>query len=330
MKKIRYFLLLCLFAIITTGCVKYNATMSIKKDKSMDFTIIYAMDKALMSMGGSSSELKEEEFDGLKKAGYSVEKYSDDKYEGFKLSKKFANIDEISTDKDVEFDLSGMEESDSIEPMFKVVKGEKKNTYYAKFKFDSSNSSLSTDTEESDEGDVFLPDENKDLEVTSSDETLTTTGSDEVITTTGEEDDEDLTIGSSDTDLDLSSLTNAMDLSFSVTLPNAAISTNATTKEDGDKKLTWKLDVSGTQTIEFAFEIDANAGNNNLLLYVGIGAGVLVILILIFLLTRKKGPKEIVPVNDNYVEIKNDVNDEVQEEPVPKKETQVVNDNEDA
>ena len=39
MKKIKYLLMLCIFTIISTGCVKYNANMEIKKDKSMDFTI---------------------------------------------------------------------------------------------------------------------------------------------------------------------------------------------------------------------------------------------------------------------------------------------------
>ena len=230
-----------------------------------------------------------------------------------------------------------MQEKEDNKYMFKVVKGEKKNTYYAKFKFDTSDSTLSTDNEESD--DTLLPDKNESIAVTGSAESVTTTGVDEGVTVTNDKDtslddanailEDDTTTGISDSGLDLSSLTSAMDLSFSVNLPNAAISTNATTKEDGDKKLTWKLGTSGQQVIEFAFEIDPNAGNN-LLLYVGIGAGVLVLLIIIFLLTRKKGTKEIVPVNDNHVEIKNDVNESVQEQPVVKEETQVVNENEDA
>ena len=38
MKKIKYLLLLCTISFLFTGCVKFNATMDIKKDKSMDFS----------------------------------------------------------------------------------------------------------------------------------------------------------------------------------------------------------------------------------------------------------------------------------------------------
>ena len=47
MKKIKYILLLCTLTFLLTGCVKYNANMDIKKDKSMDFSIIYALDSSL-------------------------------------------------------------------------------------------------------------------------------------------------------------------------------------------------------------------------------------------------------------------------------------------
>ena len=36
-------LLIALMLILSSGCVKYNVTMDIKKDKSMDFNIIYAI-----------------------------------------------------------------------------------------------------------------------------------------------------------------------------------------------------------------------------------------------------------------------------------------------
>ena len=315
MKKLKYFVLLCLVAIISTGCVKYNATMKINKDKSMDFTIIYALDKSLMSMGGESSSLKEEDFEEVKKAGYTVEKYSQDNYEGFKMTKKISNIDEVSTDQDVEFSLSGMmEESSDNKYMFKVVKNGEKSTYYAKFTFDSNDSSLNNNTEElDDDDDEGLEDFDADVSDVLPDEeddTLTTTGGD------------DLTSG-----MDLSALTGNMDLSFKVNLPNAAISSNATNKENDNKDLTWKLNANGSQTIEFAFELDANAkSDSNLILYIGIGVGVLLVLVLlIFLLTRKKGNKEVVPVADNKVEVNNAVNEAVQQQPVVNQEPQVVN-----
>ena len=271
MKRFKKLLAVLLIAALATGCVKYNATLDIKKDKSMDFTIIYAFDKSIM---GEASTLKEEDFGELKKEGYTIEKYSEGNFEGFKIIKKINNIDEVSTDKDVEFDLSGMmEENEDNKYMFKVVKNGDKNTYYAKFKFDSNDSGLKDeedDDEYTNEGGQALPDEALD----SQEEILDGTTGGAVVPST---DSEDKTDTSSLDDLDLSGMMSNLDLSFNVNLPSKAISSNATTKEDGDKKLSWKLNYSGAQTIEFAFEIDPNASNGNMLLYVGIGAGVLVL-----------------------------------------------------
>ena len=43
-KKVCNFMLLFSLLFIMTGCVKFNANMDIKKDKSMKFEIIYALD----------------------------------------------------------------------------------------------------------------------------------------------------------------------------------------------------------------------------------------------------------------------------------------------
>ena len=268
MKKLKWFLAVCLIAIISTGCVKFNAKMDIKKDKSMDFSIIYAFDKSMMSMMGDSGGLKEEDFDEVKKQGYTVEKYTQDNYEGFKITKKIKNIDEVSTDQDTIFNLSGMmEEKEDNKYMFKVVKGEDKNTYYAKFKFDSNDSGMNDNTNE---GGQALPDENETLtnEVLDSSDTL----------------DANETLDDSN-DIDLSGLTGSMDLSFSVNLPYSAISSNATTKENDGKNLSWKLTSTGKQSIEFAFELKNNESEcNNLLLYIGIGAGVLLLIAIIVII----------------------------------------------
>ena len=40
-------LLIALMLLLSSGCVKYNVTMDIKKDKSMDFNMIAAFDKSL-------------------------------------------------------------------------------------------------------------------------------------------------------------------------------------------------------------------------------------------------------------------------------------------
>ena len=271
MKKLKYLFAVLLVAIISTGCVKFNASLDIKKDKSMDFTIIYAFDKSLM---GENSSLKEEDFEELKKDGYTVEKYTEGNFEGFKIIKKIKNIDDVSTDKDVEFNLSGMmDETEENKYMFKVVKNGDKNTYYAKFKFDSNDSGMN------DTDDETLPDENDDL----------------------------TTESSSLDDMDLSGMMGSMDLSFTVSLPHGAISSNATTKENNDKKLTWKLNYTGSQTIDFAFELGDNEGSN-LFLYIGIGAGVLVLAVAIIAIVasskKKKAVVSSVEENTSRDEIK--------------------------
>lgn len=267
MKKIKYLLVLCLFTIILTGCVKFNANMDIKKDKSMDFSIIYAFDKTVF---GESNTLKEEDFAEVKKQGFTVTKYSDGNYEGFTLTKKIANIDEVSTESDTVYDLSGMmSENASNNYIFKVLKADDKNTYTAKIKFNANDSGLNSSDEET-------PDE------------VVTTGED--TNTIGALDDATNEITSdNDSSLDYTSLMQNMDLSFNVTLPNSAITSNATKKENDDKKLSWALTTSGEEYIEFSFAL-SNKINDNMILYIGIGvvALALIIVVAIVILKGKK------------------------------------------
>ncbi len=270
MKKVKYLLLLCLFAIMSTGCIKYNANMEIKKDKSMDFSIIYALDSSVF---GEDKKIQEADLEELKKSGFTVEKYSEGTMEGFKMLKHFKNIDEVSSEKDTEYDLSGMMENKADNNyMFKVEKGFLKNTYYAKFKFDSSSSDLGNDnsvaTDENEE--LLTPDEN--------DELLTTTGGDDLLTT-GENEDP---IGGSLDDLDYSKLMANMDLSFNVTLPSGAKTNNATTAENGNKKLKWSLSTTGASNIEFSFDI-----YNMTIIYIGIGVLAVIILAVVLLIVGK-------------------------------------------
>ena len=253
MKKIKYLLMIIAVSMLLTGCVKFNATMTINKDKSMEFSIIYAFDKTIF---GEGNGLKEEDVKDAEKQGFTIKKYSEGNFEGFTLTRKINNIDEVSSESDVIYNLSGMmEENTDNKYIFKVVKGDDKNTYYAKLKFDSSDSGLNTN--DTDDTTDALADENDDL----------------------------LTTGSNEN----SSLDDNLDLSFSVKLPNSALSSNATTKEKNDKNLTWKLNTNGEEYIEFAFELSNNAKDSNIL-YIGIGALVLVVgVVMVLLLSKKKG-----------------------------------------
>jgi len=250
MKKIKYLIIMGLLSIITTGCVKFNVNMDIKSDKSMNFSIIYAFDKTLMQ--GEGNSLKESDFEELKKNGFTVTKYQNGNYEGFTISKKINNIDEVSKENtEVIYNLSGlMSNNESSKEIFKVVKENNKNTYYAKIKFNANESNDTVDDE--------LPDEVDDEY--SDDEVLTT-------------------------ETDFSSMMSGLDLSFNVTLPNSAISNNATKAENDNKKLSWTLLTNGDQYIEFAFSIGES---NNWLMYGLIGGGVLLLIGMVLLLTKKK------------------------------------------
>ncbi len=269
MKKIKYFLMLIIGSMLLTGCIKFNATMDIKNDKSMDFSVIYAFDKTVF---GEDMSLKEEDMEDVKKQGFTVTKYSEGNFEGFTISKKINNIDEVSTENDAEYDLTGlMEENENNKYIFKVVKGTDKNTYYAKLKFDSKESGLNNSENSFD--DEELADENDE------------------ITATGE---------NSLNNLDLNAMMSSLDLKFNVKLPNPALSSNATEKSSDNKNLTWKLGTEKAEYIEFAFEIGSSKGFN--MLYVGIGALILVLVIVIaVVLSKKKNNNNNVNVINNTV-----------------------------
>ena len=92
MKKSLYILTIFIVAICLSGCVKYNANMEIKKDKSMDFSIVYAMDTQYF---GDQEVLTEENRKELEEEGFKVTNYQEDTMKGFTLTKSIENIDEL-------------------------------------------------------------------------------------------------------------------------------------------------------------------------------------------------------------------------------------------
>ena len=257
-KNIKLTALLTLLVISLTGCVKFNSTMEIKKDKSMDYKIIYAFDKSLF---GDQEILTSDDKKELENKGFTVSNYVDGNMKGFKVSKNIKNIDDVSSTNDATYDLSGLLDSNKSESkVFKVKKGFLKNTYTASFKFDSSDSDLNNST--------------------SNDTTI-----DNDFTT----DDNDTT---TDSDFDFSNINTNMDLSFNVKLPYKAISSNATTKKNDDKELSWNLSSTGEDKIEFSFAL-YNMTN------IYICGGVIVLLIIIVIVSiLNKGKKNKVSNKD--------------------------------
>ncbi len=272
MKKIKSLILLCVLAVMSTGCVKFNANIDIKKDKSMDFSILYAVNTSLL---GDQASLEDADISEIEKQGFHVEKYSENNMEGFTISKKVNNIDLISSTEDTEYDLSGMLQNDSEKNyIFKVKKGLLKNTYTAKFKFDASDSDLSDIEEEY--------------------------NADDDLSWDSEEDDTNFDT-SSLSDFDISSMMSNLDLSFNVSLPYSAKSNNATSTENDNKKLSWSFMSSGQNTAEFEFEL---YNIENIFLIGGAIIIVLIIAIILFM-KRKKSNKNknmepmITPVNNS-------------------------------
>ena len=257
-KNIKFTILLILLVISLTGCVKFNSTMEIKKDKSMDYKIIYAFDKSLF---GDQEILTNDDKKELENKGFTVSNYVDGNMKGFKVSKNIKNIDDVSSTNDATYDLSGLLDSNKSESkVFKVKKGLLKNTYTASFKFDSSDSDLNNSTSN---------DTTIDNDFTIDDNNTTT-----------------------DSDFDFSNMNTNMDLSFNVKLPYKAISSNATTKKNDDKELSWNLSSTGEDKIEFSFAL-YNMTN------IYICGGVIVLLIIIVIVSiLNKGKKNKVSNKD--------------------------------
>ena len=268
MKKSLYILTIFIVAICLSGCVKYNANMEIKKDKSMDFSIVYAMDTQYF---GDQEVLTEENRKELEEEGFKVTDYQEDTMKGFTLTKSIKNIDELSTTENTDYSLSNIEED---KEMFKVEKGFFKNKYIANFKLDTEDSAI---TEEE-----------------TSDGTITDGYSDGTI----EENPDsysDFPMGSTegynDSSMDDFSnmATSNLDLSLNVTLPYQAISNNATKTENDNKTLSWDLTSSEIETINFEFEL---YNMTNIYLTIG-GIALLIIIIIVVTVTKHKKRKNI-------------------------------------
>lgn len=282
-------LAIALILLVSTGCVKYNTTMEIKSNKSMTLTTIYAVESSILESQGMTELMTDDQKKQLTDKGYKVEEYSEGTMVGYKLSISVPSIDFVSAEGNVEYDLSAVLQDDSTETpkIFGVEKGLLKNKYVARLTFAASDVT-------GDMGDITGGDADVDV----SDDDLTPAGdeatnpSDEVAQREGEDDtltDNDQT-SPSDGDFNLDDLTNLLtnlDLSFTVKLPTAPISNNATKTENDGKTLIWTLTSSDLNSIEFEFELYNY-------LYMGIMGGavlLLIVLIIIIISKKKKGKK---------------------------------------
>ena len=277
--KILKVLLVVIMAFTLSGCVKFNQTMEIKKDGTMNYNLIYAVNKSLLQ--GQDNIFEEDDIKQLQEKGFTVTDYEDDKMKGVTISRNGILVDSISSDdKNAVYELTSVVSDDKKDnsKLFYVKKGFLKNTYVANFKFDSSSAS--------DRSNINMRNEDgKEDDFTKDDMT-----SDDIFDTTDDGSD------STDNDSDMSALMDQymknMDLKFIVKLPYAAISNNATTKSSDNKELTWDL-TKITKNDSIKFEFSLYNVTNIVILVAGV---VLVVAVVFFIIKKKKGKGGNAPV----------------------------------
>ena len=294
MKKSFKFLCLMLTVFMMTGCMKYEWKMSVNKDKSMNFEITAAVAASLMQQAGSNQLMTDnEELQSIKDAGFTVKNYSDGTMTGYTFTKKIANIDDVSSEKEVKYNPEqAMTEKNP--KIFTVKKGFFKNTYTLTVENNTSDelengmNSIGT-TENIDETDDITNAEDININTPN-----TTQDNTESNTINPENSENNITTDEIEDDIDLSTLTSSMDMTFNINLPYEAVSSNATSTENNGKTLKWNLLDNNLKNVTATFEL---YNMNNIYLTAGI-AGAAVLVIIVIIIIKKRKPKTQKPVQD--------------------------------
>ena len=219
--------------------------------------------------------------DEYEKLGFKRTNVTEGDYSGYKLTKTFKNIDDISstTTGNVSFNDFATKENVTL---FKVQKGFLKDTYTAKIDFEMQDQEgMGGMTGSTDENAIDLDEVNE-------------TGDTPEVSDTPE--DGDSTSDGNNISLDglgddtekLTALMAEMEYKFNVSLPYAATKDNADNKID-DKNLTWSLTQTKTKAgIEFEFPIY----NITHIAILGGGALLIVIVLIVVIVVLKKKKKQ--------------------------------------
>lgn len=302
MKKSCKVLCLMLIVFMMSGCVKANIDMSINKDKSMKLSVTSAVDQSLLQQYGSEGLMDEETKNEAENNGFKVDEYSDGSMKGYTLSKEFKNIDDISSDKKVNFDLEKLMNEENAQ-IFIVKQGFFKNTYTV---------TMENNTSSELENQMDFGNSTNSLDYNDTQGTI-----DENYTQDSTTDGQDNSMDFS-SNIDLSSISSSMDMKFNVTLPYKAIKSNATSTENDGKKLVWDLMNQDLQNIEFQFEL---YNMNNIYLTAGIAAAIIIIIIIV-IVSKKRKPKAPIgtPVkvtDSNVGNINQNISPATNEQPIP-------------
>ncbi len=287
MKKTMKLLSLIAVVVLMSGCVKYDIGMEVGKDNSVSISLTSAISNSLADYASDSDD---SEKSALEKKGYTVKEYKDDKWTGFTYTKKYDNIDKISTKDSVKVELSDImdSEKEDIKYFFQKKSSLFKTTYVANFTIDTTSDS-SDETDESTTAD----------DSTTSNDMIDTEGMTEAMMT-------------------------SMELNYHITLPVKADEHNATTVSNDGKELSWKLEYGKVNEIKYEF-----TKTNTTALYGCVIGGVLLILLVVILVvlkvSKKKKPNNNEVPGPGSVEVKNEpsgqvvppVTDQEEVKPVP-------------
>lgn len=291
MKNYKKLLVIPCLSLMLSGCVKMNTTMTINKDKSMDFVFDELVIDSLASEMSINDSVNVE---SLKKRGITIKEKSENGYSGISASKKYPNIDEISSEKDIEITISNyLEDNFDDSVLFKVEKGFLKNKYIVNYKYDSNvnnpdDNSIDKDEINDDtsieeeltpvpnlfETPVQAPNENDEIKNNINSIELPSANEDQ---TTNEEEMEDYS--------EMFSSAGEMEFKFTAILPVKPLSSNATSVSEDGKTLTWNLLTNTNSEIKYSFEL---LNMTNLYILIGGGAVLLVFIIVMFIAIIKK------------------------------------------
>ena len=96
MKKFKALLVFMLCALCLTGCVRFNTTVTVKRNGKLDVSMLYAM-VDMSDYGYDTAQIAAEQKQEYIDKGWDVEDYNQDGFSGFVVSKKNISASELSS-----------------------------------------------------------------------------------------------------------------------------------------------------------------------------------------------------------------------------------------
>ena len=93
--------------MLLSGCFKNDTTMKINKDKSMNLEVTLTVEDQYKSTLSSNFDSAD-----IEKRGFKVTTINNDDYSGYKITKKYNNIDELSKSDNKPLEISNILDSD--------------------------------------------------------------------------------------------------------------------------------------------------------------------------------------------------------------------------